>query len=550
MFNFDYIIGEEAVDFQVNSKLGKSLTSIFREVHEFKDKIDYSKVPNIDESRRKHRINEVCEFVKTTTMTKFAKAVLECCNLEIRNIVCYGGDTWGLNGCYAVNIDISDIGKGMYEVIARQSGSDGYVSGKTDDFMDEIASMSDSFDAFNSTMKSRVFGKAKKPIFVSKMYFDINMSFLADEYVSTDVVKPMEPEEVAAIMMHEIGHAMSTIEHAGDMYFMHSRLKEIQVNLKNRELSEKDAIKMLNDIDKKVIAKLRVSLNDNSEIDSSVKKRVSVLVDSCSMVIRNLNRDDGSASGSSLIGNILRAGVLGVCTILNCILNIYISIMCLICGITIWHELANRTSKHRNMVGDKLSDVSSNHNRDFVVERWADEFVSRHGYGQWLTSGLNKFDTMLWHSYISGPDIGSIAMRENCVWQAMASVAIFVTKLTNVLTWFDPNIYEDQYRRAYRVAQNTYGFFKSADRLPKNIVIEWMDKVKAIEAEVNAAKRFRDTKLGVAFTNVFKSLTNPVKWYDYLHNGNIDQDLQLLEDNLDDMLNNKLFYLSSKLSLR
>ena len=70
------------------------------------------------------------------------------------------------------------------------------------------------------------------------------------------------------------------------------------------------------------------------------------------------------------------------------------------------------------------------------------------------------------------------------------------------------------------------------------------------EDEANTAKRFRDSKVGSAAINVFKALTNPVKWYDYINNGNIDQDLQRLEDNLDDMLNNKLFYLSAKLQAR
>ena len=545
MFDFDYIIGDEAVDFQVNSKLGKSLTSIFREVQEFKDTLDYSRVPNIDESRRTYRIDKVCEFVKNTTMKKFAKVVLDCCNLEIKNIICFGGDTYGLTGSYAVNIDISDIGAGMYEIVSRQSGSSDYVSGKTKDYIDDIASMSESFDAFNSTLKNRVFGKAKEPIFVGKVYFDINMAFLADEYVSENVVKPMEPEEVAAIMMHEIGHAMSTIEHAGDMYFMHSRLKEIQVNLKNKELSEKEALEVINDIDKKLISKLRVSLNDTEGINSAIKKKLLTLVDTCSMAIRNLNRDDDSASGTTLLGNLLRAGLLGVWAIISIILNVYISIISLLCGITIWNELFNRTSKARNAVGEKLSDVGANHNRDFVIERWADEFVSRHGYGQWLASALNKFETMVYHSYD-----GSIALRENCVWQMMTSVAVAISKFVNIITWFDPAIYEDQYHRLYRVAQNTYAFFKSADRIPKDIVLDWMDKIKAIEDEVNVAKRLRDTKAGTACVNIFKSLTNPVKWYAYIHDGNIDQDLQLLEDNLDDMLNNKLFYLSSKLSLR
>ena len=77
-----------------------------------------------------------------------------------------------------------------------------------------------------------------------------------------------------------------------------------------------------------------------------------------------------------------------------------------------------------------------------------------------------------------------------------------------------------------------------------------MNKVKEIENNVNAAKRVRDTKAGQAAINIFQSLTNPVKWYAYLNNGNIIQDLQVLEDNLDDLSSNKLFYLSDKLKYK
>lgn len=43
MFNYDAVIGNEAIDFQVDSKLGKTLTAIFQDVFDYKEKLDYLK---------------------------------------------------------------------------------------------------------------------------------------------------------------------------------------------------------------------------------------------------------------------------------------------------------------------------------------------------------------------------------------------------------------------------------------------------------------------------------------------------------------------------
>lgn len=550
MFDFDYIIGEEAVDFQVNSKLGRSLTEIFADVHKFKASINYDRTANNEEARREFRIAQVCEYVMKTTLPKFVKVVRECCNLEIRSISCLGGESYGICGFFAINIDISDIHDAMYEIISRSSGAHTYVSNKTEDYIDEIASMADNFNAFESKLDSKVFGKSKKPIYVSKVYFDINMAFLADEFVSADVVEPLTPQELAAIMMHEIGHAMSTIEHAADAYFMHSRIKEITVNLKNKDMSEEECLELLKQIDTKLLSKLQVALDG---VDGSERPYFTGLirtVNTISMTIHNLQKADEVGSGSSLLGNLFRIGFHVVLVgIVGTILNLYCSAICLVFGIPVWYELSIRSTKNRNDAGGKLSDVSANHNRDFVMERWADEFVSRHGYGSYLASALNKFDAMVMHSYLNGGDLSSVALRENALWQKYISLLSCITKLTSVLSWFDPTIYEDQYHRLYRLAQNNYALFKN-DKVPVQIRNQWFDIVKKTEDEANAAKRFRDSKVGSAAVNVFKALTNPVKWYDYINNGNIDQDLQRLEDNLDDMLNNKLFYLSAKLQAR
>lgn len=119
------------------------------------------------------------------------------------------------------------------------------------------------------------------------------------------------------------------------------------------------------------------------------------------------------------------------------------------------------------------------------------------------------------------------------------------------MSWFcDSPLYENPYRRALRLLQDTYSFFKYDEKIPKKMVIEWINKVKKMEQDAEKDKRLIDTKPGQVFFKLVTALISPAAWFEYVYNGNISSDLKLLGDNLDDMTNNKLFYLSDRLKFR
>lgn len=126
MFNYDAVIGNEVIDFQVNSKLGKMLTAIFQDVLDYKEKLDYSGVPNIDESRRKFRISSVADYFIHTSVPRLQKAVLECCNLEIKYVECSYGDLMGMTGMFGMDMVIADMDRDeMFETRSRITGDIG-----------------------------------------------------------------------------------------------------------------------------------------------------------------------------------------------------------------------------------------------------------------------------------------------------------------------------------------------------------------------------------------------------------------------------------------
>lgn len=559
MFNFDYIIGEEVIDFQVNGKLGKMLTDTFNDVIEFKKNIDYSKVPNIAETRRKYRINEVTEFCKRVMAPKLKKVVLECCNLDIKNVILNSGLDFGLQGLYAMNIDISNVkDEVILDTLSRETGT-GTISyaGSLEDskLIKEFADVANKIDKGEARLTSRVFGKNSKPIFAQELYFDVNTSFLSEDFLAGEVYQPLTAEEIAAIIMHEIGHAMTVIEHAADLYFMHSRVKAMQINLKSVKLSETDIKKSLDSINTNLVSKLRKKLSDSDYLSELTKKRLTKIVDTCEAVINTVVQDPGAEHEESILWDVFRVSI----SLLLSLRYICISILAAVFQYLIFAPIMEgiwRNTWNRDPADRKTSDLGANHNRANTLERWADEFVSRQGYGPQLASGLKKIIALAKASVFVTPmdlfgplDLSSSRLSSSVFYACLTSVVTKVLFFCNVLCWFDPSMYENDYRRTLRIAQNTYAFFKSSDKVPVGITKQWMDKIRQIEDEVQKVKRLRDTKIGVAINNIFTSITNPAKWIAYINSGNLDQDLTLLEDNIDDLSNNKLFYLSDKLKL-
>lgn len=210
--------------------------------------------------------------------------------------------------------------------------------------------MATTFNAFDSKLNTRVFGKSNRPIYVPAMYFNANMSFLADDFVSEDVCEPLTPEEVAGVMMHEIGHAMSTIEHAADLYFMKSRVQEINLNLKNSKLNDDELQETLEQLDTKFTSKVR-SLVEDADLSGAegaiTKERLLSMVDSCHQLIVNVTKhkkDKSDKKGddsiiATVFGTLIGLTATLFVSIFILILTIFMSILMILTGFLILAEL-------------------------------------------------------------------------------------------------------------------------------------------------------------------------------------------------------------------
>jgi hypothetical protein len=199
--------------------------------------------------------------------------------------------------------------------------------------------------------------------------------------------------------------------------------------------------------------------------------------------------------------------------------------------------------------GGKAADRRNNRNSLFLLERWADEFVSRQGYGNHLASGLVKFHKAINYIVNASPEFNLIhndrSINKLSIYSAVVNIYLSICDSISLMNYLDPVIYENNYNRLKRILENSKGIFKEA-KLPDGCVYEWIAKCRETEVQMQKAKRFTDSDFVKAAINTLHNLAilEPVNLWQMIKDGKLDRDCTILEDRLDDMRNNSLFMMS------
>lgn len=197
-------------------------------------------------------------------------------------------------------------------------------------------------------------------------------------------------------------------------------------------------------------------------------------------------------------------------------------------------------------VRKKSSDRKNTRNNSFLIERWADEFATRHGYGKDLVFALDKItaafkytsvvwgrDAFLAHSGLIG-NVMSIF-----VWIS-SKYYDFVGKLCKT-----PR-YEDDFYRARRILQNMKQRFKE-EKLPNTQCDELLKQLDETEQKLAGLKNVENTSVMEVLGNIIDNTIDPLTWVEMLKDGKMNRDFAILQDKLDDISSNKLYSLSYKL---
>lgn len=337
------------------------------------------------------------------------------------------------------------------------------------------------------------------------LQFGVGFIALSD---ATSNIRPFTGAELAAIMLHEIGHTFTYIEVATSTYIRSQMLKESFESLSKETWTKADIEFAADYIEKN--AKVKVTLPPCLKTTASVVNPAAVAV-----------------------------GVLFVLLILT---NIYKYTKKYI---TTAADNATRLSG-RSFDGQKYSDTVFTTNNITHIERIADEFASRHGAAADLLSGLAKL-MFLAQKPGMGPMYKKGAVSPGKI---LADVQIAVSQMD---AWNELQLpirltssYDDDILRLTKLIENNMAIFKDP-KLSPDIRREWLDQTKRAKAYIDEFKSHNFVKWRMKWNEMLKSTSGGTLGGIFM-DGNMVADYKVLQLLTDTFIRNPLYMASADLA--
>lgn len=541
--------GMEMINYQASSPFRKELIALFQEQIDFANDTKFDHEGELRD--RKFVENSIFDNWVKNGAPKFAKIVTKYTGLSIQKIHSLGKLAETPSLMYAVCLDIGGINTDA--AILQQQRMTGNDNGDFNrkNTREQLAKMklADIFDKKNSKLNVKSDADKKKAT-ISAVYFDVSSSFCMEYFVGNgDKGRSMcfTAEELTAIMMHEIGHAMTTIERFGDAYAHIDRLHRWEVTASNvRDIEgAKEVLKQI----KEALPEVKKAAKSNFSDDSVINTRYTQLVGLTEKVTASLSQViEGGDAGP--FKTFIKMFFLGLAALVMTFAYLYLLPFIISVFFTDVFQFANYIVKHHSnedKIGDsKTSDHAVNSNNKFQAERWADEFSTRHGCGPDLITGLSKI-TQICEAY--GNPFNVFILRNgnsnSIIWEIARTTGVLNMLLDHTYFW-DPVIYEQDRARAKRIVENMYGFFKD-NKVDGVVINQWLAQVKKAETASGKTGKFFEYPVIASIYRFLNALTNPADIYDFIVDGKLKHDLALFENNLDKIANNKLFVLAADL---
>ncbi len=421
------ICSNESIAFQTKgSPLANEMIQIFQEVIDKRESI----------STTVDRVREIPKYVKDVTVNKLTAAIkkhtgITCTNVKLSRHLDMGfaclmnfGDKWGLTA---------------HDVINRYSGMETDVQiqywmrelniqPRTAEDMRIVAeSLNRETGKFTvTTMKDKI------PCTMT-LYFDPYGSFLVKECAHVNL-EYFTAEEITGIMLHEIGHMVSTMAHSADLCFrMQVYNRSMEYFLENASVQEKAKL-------------LKEGIN---LLDPKLKDKSDKSIDQCT-AIDGLN-DHGSWA-ASIFGWFMDVVLTAMQLFMFLpIISIIVEELYMVTRET-FPELYSGSFDPK-----KTSDHFYMAKQVKVCEQFADEYVAKHGMAHGNASALNK----LW-SYVEyssslasycGSTTSSIAYHINKI--AFVTLTLMYGDLTD-----GGGAYDGKTARAAHLLDETLKAFK------------------------------------------------------------------------------------------
>lgn len=533
----------EAIDFQPTKGLGDGLTKTFKEIMDYRDDLE----SRMDDNQLKNVVRKyelVMDYFKNKTFSKIQKIVKDTTGVNLTDV--YVLEPPMAQGMFAILVDSSNISK-MVEFREYMIGKASYSKAA------QLPNV-DPRDYIAKTLQLNIekgkleFGKI--PVQTnSTLFFDFLYAFFMDE-IGPNIPKDrrLTPEELSAIIMHEVGHVITHIEYlmfgcyagiAGTMDYK---------SIRERMLTEPKKVfndKLLEDNLKKSKQYLE-DKEDKTSLDKFLLKGVDFCLNFLEYMKQNINKyvdNDGKIKVSKWMIILFSLFSLMVILTIN-----YVQYAAFITS-TLMYTLMHLDFKYAAKPGGSKTTMTISNTQ--LLERLADEFVSRQGYGAYLASGLNKMILTLGSRLGNSYSMVVPKMRKFflvklfAIFSDLASYQVFLQFSKDKYT--NP-IYEMDVYRINRILENTYAAFKDQEGLPKDFLEDQYKQIQMIK------KTKKDTSFLFKVSKVFYYINEILSLRLFMPaviqnviDGRLTEEYKRLFDRLDALMNNELFVTSYKL---
>lgn len=364
-------ISLESMQALIQSRLGKELDAIWQDVIDYRDS-------TLADMSFKNKLRALRTYFEKHSVQKFKEVVwkyvgLHIDSVHILDILSTGSFcTWmymdkeagRMNGTFQIEsiVNADYIFKSYPTFRISQSGNKPFTA-------DDLLKIANSFDKNTGGIKTAVKAELSKWI-NAEIGFDVTTAFAIEDMLPPKSgVSNFTAREITAVILHELGHNLTLIEHAADCYARISTFRYLETAFKNANKNNPaEAIDLARKVSKE-IEKIDKETSDNL---NSIADKISTAVES------NKNKDYGPNRDGVIVGLIeIAMGILSWK---------YLIPISMAFGNQQGKRFANQWYEQHH----KLSDIPVNERLATWMERKSDEYAFSHGYGAEIVSSLDK----------------------------------------------------------------------------------------------------------------------------------------------------------------
>lgn len=520
-------LGTEAMYAVTNSRLGAELDALWQEVIDYRDKNLSGTISFTNKTKL------LAEFFYKNTAKKFMQIVWKHTGLNIEEIwfkpyfeSCFC--TWT---CIQSTDEIT--ARGTAQIVNSLNGqadtllNDTLLMGEAnnDEFtVEHLIKLASSYDVTKGIIK-KVDREAVKKLVKVAVGFDLSLGFMMKDFLPKNAgIENLTAREITAIMLHEIGHTLTLIEHAADMYAQISSFDAL-----GRAFGRGLTVEKSIDLGKKA-GEIGLKAGYTKEASSLIK------------VANQAEKDMSSTSNAAEKGRAMMAkGLFSASwSFLADIFTKAFDILCCDPSGMFYRGSDGKTVKY--------GDLPSNERMWTWQERKADEYAFTNGYGPEVVEGLTRIDKFYGMIGKSAKDITVIRMAESDMSKLSLFQRLCITHVAHKL-YGDPGFrtYPPGAERYKEILRLTIKELK-AHGASAEYVTKYINDIERIARAINSMAAYdkyfdRQVKRYRLFLK-YLSIPSFAKW---LIDGRVDAEIEEVINDLQKVNNNMISYFGHKL---